>query len=286
MIGLSPTRTKNTPQTRIRWIDHLMWAFYFPLPGRGSYYVLQRNFFHFSYSLWANLLLIGLEPIFYLVAFGYGLGFYIGDVLGVSYFQYFGISLLLISGLMNTFTESTQSLRSRFFNPGSYMPYVLSPLPLHQIALGEMSWSALKGVFGSILVAVILFVSNTISFQTALVGVFFAGVLGWIFSALGVLVTMTTANRNVAIYIQSFVILPMVLFSGTYFPIDFLPDFIEAAMFISPITHAISITRYVEAGVINYNMFISFAVLFTYTVFLTNYATSFFEKRMDETYNG
>ncbi|MEZ4873720.1 MAG: ABC transporter permease [Bdellovibrionales bacterium] len=267
-------------ESTVKWTDFIAWAFYFPSPGVGSYYVVQRNFFQVSYSLWTNLLLLGIEPLFYLVAFGFGLGFYLGDVMGVPYLNYFGVSLIFISGLMNTYTESTQSLAKRMKNFGSYSPYLFSPVPLRQIALGEILWGTLKGFIASVIVSVVLVAMGTVSPGLAIVALMISFSIYWIFSAMGVLVTSSSYHKNLAIYLQSLVLLPMILFSGTYFPIEFIPDFIEVLAIFSPITHGLGIVRSIQSDSINYNMFISFAVIFSYLVFMTNYATVYFERKV------
>ena len=107
--------------------------FSFPLPGRGTVLVLQRNFFSFSYALWQSVFYISLEPIVYLMAFGYGLGFYLSDILGVPYISFFALSLLCFCGLLTSFNEASDEFYERIHSKSKYLGYHLSPLNFKQI---------------------------------------------------------------------------------------------------------------------------------------------------------
>ena len=77
------------------WLD----MFQFPRLGIGTYRVWSRDFFFFRKFWFSAVLFSFTEPILYIVAFGYGLGFFVGKIEGVTYLSFFAPAILCITGM-------------------------------------------------------------------------------------------------------------------------------------------------------------------------------------------
>jgi lipooligosaccharide transport system permease protein len=120
---------------------------------------------------------------------------------------------------------------------------ILTPITPKEIVLGEILWGASKGCFsacGVTLVASFFGHIDTWLIIPALGVVFISSV---IFSAVGLLVTSWVKNFEMIIYATSGFIVPMSLFSGTYFPLQELPMGLEYLGYLFPLTHSVACVR-------------------------------------------
>ncbi len=205
--------------------------------------VWRRNFLQFKKSWLINVFWIVLEPLFYLVALGYGVGAYVDQVRGVSYADFFFPALLCVTSMFVSFFVSTYDTFSKLSYQKIYKTMILTPITPREIVLGEILWGASKGLFsafGVTLVASLFGHVDTWLIFPALGIVFITAI---IFSALGLLVTSWVRNFEMIIYATSGFIVPMSLFSGTYFPIEELPLGLEFLCYLFPLTHAVACVR-------------------------------------------
>jgi lipooligosaccharide transport system permease protein len=87
-------------------------------------------------------------------------------------------------------------------------------------------------------------------------------------------------NYDQIIYATSGLIMPMSLFSGTYFPLQGLPKALQALAMASPLTHAVMATRELQAGHFTSATVINIAVLFLFLIVMGRFAQKKFDKRL------
>lgn len=214
-----------------------------PSKNSGIFKVWNRNFLQFRKSLLVNLFWIVLEPLFYLVALGYGLGSFIPTISGVAYADFFFPGLLCITSMMVAFFVSTYDCFSKLTHQKIYRTMILTPLTPDQIVIGEILWAATKGTISALGVTVVAsFFGHIDSWMIlpALSVVFLSAV---VFAAIGMIVTSLVHNYEAIIYPTSGFIIPMSLFSGTYFPIKELPLGLEYLSYIFPLSHSVNLVR-------------------------------------------
>ena len=254
--------------------------FTFPSLSFSFLSVWFRNFLYFRKSIWVSVFWIILEPLVYLVAIGYGVGSYIADIEGMSYIQFFAPALMVISGMFISFFESGYGCFTKLSRQNTYATILLTPISSDELAFGEILWGATKGFVSVVAIAIVCKLRGLIDLQYILpcLGILF--LMCWLFSAFGLLLASWAKNYDSFIYVQSGVIIPLSLFSGTYFPLTQLPDFLQDLAYLSPVTHAIEATRVLGAGSIHSGVFLNAAFLLCVAMALTNWATNSLKRKL------
>lgn len=238
-----------------------------PSYSAGILSVWRRSFAHFK-KLWiTNFFSIVLEPLLMLLAFGYGVGAFIPDIDGIAYADFFFPALLCISSMMVSFTEATQGNFSKLNSQRIYSTMIMTTLEPSQVVIGEALWAATKGSISAIAVAVIAGVfghfDNLMLFPSFVV-IFISSFL---FASLGLAITSYVRSNEEFIFPMSVLIVPMSLFSGTYFPVDQLPFGVKYLTYLFPLSHSVSLVReFLLGGNIGWQTAIHLMVILVLTV--------------------
>ncbi|MBX2987946.1 MAG: ABC transporter permease [Bdellovibrionaceae bacterium] len=206
-------------------------------------HVWQRNFLHYRKTWMVSLLWTCLEPLMYLGAIGYGLGSYVSNMGGHSYVEFFFPGILTSTAMMVAFFEGTYGCFAKLNFQKTYATIMMSPVSAEEIVVGEILWTASKGLFGACGVALVAsFLGLVDSWRIFPVLLILFGV-SWFFAGLAMIVTTWVRNYDAFIYYISGFIIPMSLVSGIYFPIEQLPNGIRHLTWLLPLTHAVSAVR-------------------------------------------
>jgi lipooligosaccharide transport system permease protein len=214
-----------------------------PNKRHGVYQIWWRNFLQFRKSWLVNIFWIVIEPLFMLVAIGYGVGAFIPSVDGYSYADFFFPALLCVSSMMVAFFVSTYDNFSKLTYQKTFATMILTPLDPEQIVIGELCWGATKGTFSAIGVSIVAFSFGHIDSWKILPALVVIFISSFLFSALGMLVTSLVKNYEGIIYPTSGLIVPMSLFAGTYFPLEQLPVWGRYLSYLLPLTHTTRAVR-------------------------------------------
>lgn len=210
--------------------------------------VWQRNWLVYR-RLWHRSLAFGfLQPILFLTAMGIGIGSLIGTqdraaFGGVEYIDWLGPGLLAAMAMQTSTFESTYPIMNKIMWGRNYEAMLSTPVGIRSILIGELGWSAfrigtLAGVF---LVVLVLF--GIVRTPLAILAVPFAVLTGVAFSSWLIAFTATQKNDVGFSAIFRFVINPLFLFSGTFFPLTQLPDFARAVAWATPLFHGVELIR-------------------------------------------
>ncbi|WP_232663054.1 ABC transporter permease [Pseudonocardia sp. TRM90224] len=192
-----------------------------------------------------------LQPLLFLLAFGVGFGALLQGRAGtaettggVSYLVWLAPALLAVSAAQSAAFESTYPVLSGFKWQRMYHAMVAGPITPAQVALGHLGWVCLKNLAtGAVFVGVIALAGGVAS--AGVIVALLAAVLTC--AAVCALVTTyaaTVKNEGTAFSaLFRFVILPMTLFSGTFFPVDRLPGWVQPLTWISPLWHGTELAR-------------------------------------------
>lgn len=223
-------------------------SFRLPTFAAGTLQVWKRNFQQFKRSWLVNFFWMVLEPLLILLAIGYGLGTFVSTIQGISYADYFFPALLCMSAMMVSFFEASYGNFPKLTYQNVYASMILTSLEPRQIVVGEVLWAATKGTFSSLIVALVAGIFghlNSLMLIPSLAVIFLSSFL---FGALGMLVTSWVKNYDGIIYPTSGFIVPMALFSGTYFPLEHLPFGLKYLSYVFPLTHAVAMVRGMVVG--------------------------------------
>jgi lipooligosaccharide transport system permease protein len=232
-----------------------MSALSFPRISRRFIRVWQRNFTVYQKTWKISFIPPMLEPLFYLLAFGYGLSAFIGEIpyggARVPYLDFIAPALLAVTIMYNAFFENTYASFVRMYHQKTFDAMLATPLFLEEIIAGEIIWGATKSVLSTALMMCIISLFGLISWPQGLLILPLAFLGGIAFGSVGMFFTGITPNIetfNLPIFLF---ITPMFLFSGTFFPLDNLPAWAQTVSTVLPLTHLVTLTRSLCFGFIN-----------------------------------
>ena len=209
--------------------------------------VWQRNWLVYR-RLWHRSLAFGfLSPILFLTAMGLGIGALIGPneeaFGGIPYIHWLGPGLLAATSMQTATFESTYPIMNKIMWGRNYEAMLSTPLGVRSIVFGELAWSAFRIGSLAVVFLVVLFLFGINRTPMALLAVPFAILTGVAFAACLVAFTATQKNDVGFSAIFRFVINPLFLFSGTFFPLTQLPEGLQAVAWATPLFHGVELIR-------------------------------------------
>ena len=220
--------------------------------------VLERGYFALKSSTWMVVASGFVEPLIYLVAFGYGIGQFIeGTVDGngnpISYAQFIAPALLATSAMNGAIYDSTWNVFFKMHFGRIYNGMLSTSMGTLDVALGEISWALLRGLAYAIGFMAIVTPLGLVPSGWGLLAIPASVLVAFGFAAVGMGITSYLKHRQQMQYIQ-LVMLPMFLFSGTFFPLDIYPEPIQWLIQALPLWQAIELIRGLTLGILNLAM--------------------------------
>jgi len=219
---------------------------YFTVPKLSSrvWKVWARNKSVFMKTWRVNFFPPFLEPLLYLFALGFGLGRYIEVIEGMSYPRFIAPALIAISIMNSAFFECTYGSFVRMYYQKTFDAIIATPLSIEEVIAGELLWGATRSLIYATIMLPVIAAFGLIELPLALLIIPFAFLAGFLFAAIGMCFTAITPNINALNYPAFLFITPMFLFSGTFFPLELLPQPMQYfALAVLPLTHVVGITR-------------------------------------------
>lgn len=194
-----------------------------------------------------------LSPLLYLVAMGYGLGSLVDrggtqSLGGVSYLQFIAPGMLVATAMQGGVFDASYPVLGAIKWQRQFHAMLATPIGVRDVVLGNLAAIALRMVLPAVVFLAV----------AALLG----AVLSW-WSLLAlpvvVLVTLAYAGPMFALAARSetdsafsivfrVALVPMFLFSGTFFPVDQLPGWLQPAAYVVPLWHASELARHATLG--------------------------------------
>ena len=210
--------------------------------------VFTRNWLVYR-RLWHRSLAFGfLQPLMFLTAMGIGIGSLISaqqqDAFGgFPYLHWIGPGLMTAMAMQTATFESTYPIMNKIMWGRNYEAMLSTPLSIRSLVGGELAWVAFRIGSLAAVFLVVLTVLGITRTPLALLAVPVAMLTGVAFSACLIAFTATQRNDVGFSAIFRFVINPMFLFSGTFFPLTQLPDALRAVAWATPLFHAVELVR-------------------------------------------
>ena len=193
------------------------------------------------------------QPALFLLAMGVGLGSYVDQANsstmgGVSYLQFLAPALLASSVMQTSVFQSTFPVIGGFHWVRRYLAMYATPLTPDAIAFSQLAWTATRATMVGAIFALV-----AVLFGAApLVGITLAvpvGTLTGLAFAAPVAAFMATQRDTTAFSnLWRFGITPLFLFSGTFFPIEQLPEQIRWVAWFLPLWHGVVVCRALSLG--------------------------------------
>ncbi len=225
----------------------------FAFGSRRAVRIIERNLLVYKHG-WLVLLSGFFEPLFYLLSIGFGLGQLVGDVVGpggqtIPYAVFVAPALLAASSMNGAITESTFNFFFKLNYDKTFASILTTPMSPADISLGELAWALIRGGLYTVGFLVVMVVLGLVTSPLILLTLPGALLIGFAFAAIGMAATSFMRTWQDFDLIQ-LVILPMFLFSGTFFPLDTLPDAARFIVQLTPLYHGVDLLRGLSVGVI------------------------------------
>ena len=217
--------------------------------------VLERSYFAFKKSAWVVILSGFLEPVLFLLSFGYGVGKLIGAIdIGnhrlVTYAQFIAPALLATSAMNGAIYDATWNVFWKLKFDRIYQAMLATSLGPLDVALGEIGWALLRGLAYAIGFTAIVMPLGLIQGWWGLLAIPAAVLIAFGFAAIGMAIT-TYMDSFEEMNLINVVMLPMFLFSGAFYPLSIYPIWLQWIIKALPLSHAISLIRALTLGVVN-----------------------------------
>ena len=227
-----------------------------------------RNARVFS-KLWKGSLLPQfLDPLFYLVALGFGLGTYIASINGVPYKEFIAPGLIASAAMWSASFECTYNVYLRMNETKLYDAILATPIEVPDLVAGDLAWSSLRAaVYGTVFLSVVT-AFGLIESWWALAIPPLVVLGGLAFSTIAYTFTALIPRIDLYSYFFTLGITPMFLFSGIFFPFDRLPTVAEVIAWFTPLYHLVAITRALATGSVGLDVVLHAVVLVAISVAL------------------
>jgi len=205
--------------------------------------VWRRNFL-----VWRKLAgesIVGniIEPLLYLLGFGFGFGAMLPDVDGVRYIAYLAGGIICYSTMLAASFEALYSGFSRMHVQRTWEGILNAPVSLEDVVFAEWIWAASKSVLSAIAVVLVAIALGLGHSWTMVLIAPAAFLIGLTFSGLGLIMTALAKSYDFFMYWFSLVLTPMMLFSGVFYPLANMPPWLQALANALPLAHSIALGR-------------------------------------------
>jgi lipooligosaccharide transport system permease protein len=222
------------------------------LGGGGSFHLIERHAHAYRHQ-WLILATGVLEPLFYLLSIGIGIGLLVGKVSyaghPVGYTSFVAPALLATSAMNGATFDSTYNMFFRHKYDKLYDAALVTPMSAGDIALGEVGWSLLRGGLYSVAFLVVMAVMGLLHSVWALAALPVALLIGLGFAGVGIAATSFMTSWQQLEFVN-LAMLPMFLFSTTFYPLSVYPKAIQVIVQITPLYQGIAVLRGLTLGVV------------------------------------
>jgi lipooligosaccharide transport system permease protein len=221
----------------------------------GAFRVAEYRLRHISKWM-GSVIAFGLgNPILYLLSVGLGVGALVDansggeGIGGVPYLQFVAPALLAAAAIQGVMDEVTFPTMDGFVWDKVFFAIGATSVSSRQIANGVMIVALIRGVFTTAMYLAILLAFGAIPLSSVLPLMFTSMFAGWAFAALMLSFTARLENDDGYFAIISrFVVAPMFLFSGTFYPLEQMPILLQPIGWVSPLWHATELGRFLSYG--------------------------------------
>ncbi len=210
------------------------WAYQYKRTWRGS---IATSFFY---------------PVLYLAAMGVGLGSLVNQhvhtVQGVTYLDFIASGLLASTAMQIGGNEATYPVMGAIKWMKTYLAMLATPLGVDDVLIGHLAWIALRVLTVSTIYLVVMAAFGAILSPVAALALPAAVLTGIAFAAPIAAFAAAQENDTPFAALYRFVLVPLFLFSGTFFPVSQLPGWLQPVAYATPLYHGVALCRSLTLG--------------------------------------
>jgi lipooligosaccharide transport system permease protein len=199
------------------------------------------------------------EPVFYLLSLGIGLGSIVGTVTTggqeIPYAAYIAPALLAVSAMNGAVYDSTWNVFFKMNYSKLYQGMLSTSLGPLDVAFGEILLALLRGALYAVGFMIVMQVFGLNLAWTAILALPAILIIAFGFASLGMAVTSYLKTFQQMDWIN-FVMLPMFLFSATFYPLSVYPQWVQWFIQALPLWHGVELVRGLTTGILSPAIFV------------------------------
>ena len=225
--------------------------------ARRASRLLERNSLAYR-RMWIMFVSGFFEPLFYLLSVSVGISKLAGQVVGpdghlVTYTAFVAPALMASSAMNGAVMDGTFAVFFKLKFAKVYHAILATPLEPEDVALGEISWAVARGAVYSTVFLVVMAMMGLVQSPWALLAVPAAVLEGFAFAA--VAMASTTFMRSWQDFdFVTMVLMPMFLFSATFYPLSVYPGPLRTVVQLVPLYQAVALLRPLDLGGVSWAM--------------------------------
>jgi lipooligosaccharide transport system permease protein len=252
------TATPIVPSAPAPFVPEERSRFLGSLYARNSGAVLGRGLLAAKTNNWIIVVSGFIEPVLYLLSFGIGLGSLVGTVTTstgahVPYAAYIAPALLAVSAMNGAVYDSTWNVFFKMNYAKLYEGMLATSIGPFDVALGEITYALLRGLLYAVGFMVVMQVFGLNLAWTALLALPAVVLIAFAFASLGMGITSYMKTFQQMEWIN-FVMLPMFIFSATFYPLSVYPPAMQYIIEALPLWHGVELVRGLTTGDLSWGL--------------------------------
>ena len=208
-----------------------------------------------------------VNPIFYLGALGIGLGTLVNKSSstpdGVEYLAFVAPGVLAATAMQVASNEASWPVLGSIRWTRGYYAMLATPLQIRDIVFGHQAWMLTRVVSSCAVYLAVIAAFGGIQSPLGVLALPACFLVGLAFSAPMAAYAATAENDGAFVVVNRFLIIPMFLFSGTFFPVTQLPKALEWLAYATPLWHGVDLCRSLTLGTVHWPLALVHVVYLT-----------------------
>jgi lipooligosaccharide transport system permease protein len=232
-----------------------------PLPRRRHrpWRLVERNVLAYR-RIWYIFLSGFAEPILFLLSIGIGVGKLVGDItVGgqvVPYREFVAPGLLAVAAMNGSLLDTTFNFFVKMKYSHTYDGVLATPLSPRDVATGEITWALLRGAIYSAAFLLTMVVFGDVNSGWAVLALPGAVAIGFGFAGVGLAAT-TFMRSFVDFDYVNMAMIPLFLFSATFFPLSSYPAGLQAVVRCTPLYQGVVLERSLVLGDLHWSLVVN-----------------------------
>lgn len=214
----------------------------------NALHVVEGNYIGYRRTWRGSIISAFLNPVLFLAGMGFALGSMVdqgagGAQLPIPFITFVATGLLAAAAMQTGFGEGAWPIMAGIKWQKVFDAIIVTPITVADLINGMLIWGAIHLAFTLSVFAVTAVAFGAVDLGPALLALVPAVLGGLAFQATATAITCRLEDETGLTTMFRFAILPMFLFSGTFFPISQLPDWLEPVAIATPLFHAVELVR-------------------------------------------
>jgi lipooligosaccharide transport system permease protein len=234
------------------------------ISGTRGTRLVERNFMVFRRG-WLVFVSGFFEPLFYLLSVGVGISKLAGPITlasgaTLSYTAFIAPAMMASSAMNGAVYDATFNIFFKLKYAKLYDAVLATPMTTRDVAVGEITWALLRGMFYAISFLVVMLAMGLVESAWAVLAVPAALLIGWAFASICMAATTWMRSWQDFEFI-TLTTLPMFLFSATFYPLETYPRGLQIVVQCTPLYQGVALLRGLITGLVSPGMFVNVAYL-------------------------